>query len=1180
MEPNVNDIARFRGPKALTKPVLNVVPKIVLATARVNQSSFSYPVFSLIVDDTSGWSNLRFGQMFTVGTAPGLDDIMTGVIRGWNPTVLQIDAKDAGDAGYPIDIAAALQNDQYITIYKFRPPWGLLSSIRGGVFYKQWSLQYTDQLFNPPPVTKFGGWRQAFIDDNTGTALVEFDASGSFAWGNATIATRAWDLDGGTVVSGSLSSASVLAEFSPGFYEIKHATIDSKGKVHQGYRYLWVNTNTPDEEWSPFSYRHVVRITSDTQDWNGRKMSFEVDGDVTDELFPGQGVFFKEYPRFQVESGDWEELEEPDDYPLTYVGYRINAGYKTNKNLSSTSIETEGPGHYAGHVPSATQQIVETQYPTNWAQCSPILSDPVGATWYTTYWHAPYIINGHDFDFDPYLRQLRKRSFQFNSTQIGPQLSGIQEMMLGLIGWKSDGTLKMVRNPMYFTNAERNDMDTWWEFLPKDIMSQLEISSTFIVPTGQVYGTAFSFDGNESTPFASLAPGYSRSQGVNTSNPTAFIVPSSQGQLKVNQLTGHHYAMENRETPDFSFQTMKGIDVVEPINIDNWCILNVGAEYDPEGYGWVNKRLIPTKVTRNWSLDPEPYKQITTEWQVESFGLPGITVPIDRGGANNWWQNGWNPSTLDPYEPKSPDLGFEIDLVYAWNDDGKLGRTESFTREETAWERVTGFQGFMRDACLDMTSPFWTDPDDNLRGWFVTDSGPGDNSTIRVYYVQDLFALSIAFLLEETFTTGVGYNGKVRIASTNENDDLAVLAWKDRTGVKFSRITTSGHNWSAAATVGSIVSDPDHDDDELGLSVKGETQVIIAPDGSIDSGDGQYNYFLFQATTASGAFNAVPNAPSGERAVLGTAQLQDDSTCVLGYEGPGTSPPTDPLSIVTFDGSGYTHYDTLTFPVGAVGPFPPAVYQPVNQFGNGAVSSIILLEGEYLFQKLEFLIDTEGQFDGSDFGPYQYSIGVFFYKGYGTANETVVATRTFTDESPYYDQTKFKSVIEAAEMGYNGLIDAIQISAVVSKPQLTSGIWYFFMDNIDITAQFVQRDSTWLTRSVSLPTGIWSDISPSIPVAPKTPYGVGISGNKYNLIGFDENGFSSLFYSGLSGSSWSNKKKTKAIGSKRGDDVSVFFGYNLLTISEDDGTTQYSRIGDWPVKIGKVGTIRGMVGTF
>lgn len=1177
MPPSVNDIARFRGPKAQTKPVLNAVPKNIVATARVNQASFTFPLVAITVDNTVGWSNIKVGYLFMIGTSPGSGDIMHGIVRAApTSTVLYIDAKDLGDPGFPNNIIQPIANDYYVSIIKFRPPWGLLSSIRGGVFYKRWDVNYTNQLNRPDPICRFGGWRQAFIDDSTGTAILSFDCGDSFMWGGLAKAGQLWNVDGGTIIVNSATDEAIMVEFEPGFYEIECRVTDAVGKQHTGYRYVWVNTNTPDDEFSPFSYRHVVRISTDAQDLSGRKMTYEVDGDVTDELFPGQGFFFKEYPRFQVESGAWEELDDPEGYPFTYCGYRVDSGYKVSKNLKTTTINTEGPGVRAADIVSATQQIVESQVQNTWAQCSPILSNPVGAVWYSVYWHAPYLINGHDFLFDPYLLQLRKRSFQFASTQVGSQLQGIAEMFLGFVGWKSNGSMKMVRNPNYFTNAERNDLDTQWTWEPGDIKGQLEAMRSFKMQTGQVYGSAFSFDGSESVPYASLSPGYSKAQGGNTSSPTAFIVTKTQGQAKVNDYTGHQFALENRKDSDYSLEVMKNLDVVEPIDCDVWSILNVSAEYDPEGEGWLNKRSIVTRVTRSWSVGPQVEKTISIELQFETFGLPGITVPVDRGAGNTGGTNKWNPSITDPYEPKAPDIvGWEFDLVYAWNEYGQLARTESFTREEVQWERVTGYQGVMRDACLDPSSPFFDDEDDNLRGWFVTTEG----TTIRIYYVQDLFALSLAFELEKTLTAGTGFNGKVRIATSNEPIDLAVVAWKDRTGVKFSRITTSAHNWSNAATVGSVVSDPDHDNDELGLSIKGETQAIIAPDGSINPGDGKYDYFLFAATTASGGFSQVPNAPSGERAILGCVQLQDDNNAVLGYEGPGSTPPTDPLSIVTFDAFGYTHYDIGLFNVGTVGPFPPAIYSAVNQFGNTGVGVTILFEGEYTFQEMEFLVGIEGSFGGSDFGPYQYYINVIGIKGYGTPNATVVGRKTFPAESPYYDPVNFKTEITNSDLMFGDTIDALYLNATISKPGLAPGIWYLYLDNIDITAQYVSRSSTRLTRKATM-SGSWSDVTPADDVAPVTPYGIGMYGSKYSMIATTDNGYAKLYYSSSGGGGWITKGKTKAIGVKRADELCVFFGYNELSVSNDNGSTRYSRLGDWPYKMGKVGTIRGMMGLF
>ncbi|MGK3946752.1 hypothetical protein ABK046_51365, partial [Streptomyces caeruleatus] len=55
------------------------MPETSVATARVNQAAFSYPLAQLTVDSTSGWSGVKAGMKVYIGTSAGARDI--GVYR-------------------------------------------------------------------------------------------------------------------------------------------------------------------------------------------------------------------------------------------------------------------------------------------------------------------------------------------------------------------------------------------------------------------------------------------------------------------------------------------------------------------------------------------------------------------------------------------------------------------------------------------------------------------------------------------------------------------------------------------------------------------------------------------------------------------------------------------------------------------------------------------------------------------------------------------------------------------------------------------------------------------------------------------------------------------------------------------------------------------------------------------
>ncbi len=665
------------------RAILNAVPLVPVATAQINQTTFLYPLDQVTVDNTSAnWLTEVVPEMaFSVGTSPGGTDVTWGVVRqAPTSTIFKLDAKSFGDPGYARNIIRPIANDYFITVYKHRPPWGLLSSIKNGVFYKNSDVVFSGQTLSPDPIVRLGKHRRDFVDSGTGLATFTFTAD-VYAW-NKTTSSYLWDVDGGTITVGSPTSQTITVTFPPGFYVVTCTVTDSKGKTRLAYRYVWADLDDKTSANAPFSYRHIVKITSDRQDANGRSLNLDIYGDLeTNEVYPGQAFFLSVDHRFAGAA-----LEDSSNLVTSFIGYVPSKSLTLNRKTKVTKILVESPITAAKGVPSAVQLLTETAAPKNWTECGVLLSNPVGAAYYCMNYHAPFLLNAHDLEFDPYLLQLRFKGHEFTSRDIQSQLGGIAERFLGNIGCRSDGTIRMVRNPMYLTNDERNALPVQWTWLPSDFTNDYEREIIWRPGVGSVYGYAFSYAGGaESVPYASLAPGRVQAQGVGQEQMTGFIVVQANGQTEVNRITGHHFAFVNAATNVLGFDANRNLDVAEPCDIDIWHQSELFARYDPEGVGF-SDRAIATSVTRKWSDSGSTRMTPTIEFQVESFGQPGITMPVDRGGANNWQLSNQNPSLVDPFEPAMPDLGLDLPIILAGNRNGVMGRSQSFDEATAQWE--------------------------------------------------------------------------------------------------------------------------------------------------------------------------------------------------------------------------------------------------------------------------------------------------------------------------------------------------------------------------------------------------------------------------------------------------------------------------------------------------------------
>lgn len=1187
--PSANDIARLRGTRHTTEVILNAVPLVSLATAQVNQTEFTYPLGALTVDNTSAdWlTRVKVGHLLAIGSTPGASDITWGVVRkSVTATTLYLDGKSQGDPGYARNIAAALADNAYITVYKYRPPWGLLSSIRRGRFYKKFDVAYSDQGLKPAPIVRLGRWRQAWIGGG-GTAQVAFSATG-VPWGSATVAAYEWFIDGLTLVSGTLADPNITVEGAPGFYELTCTITDSRGKITTAYRYLWINTTDRTSSHSPFSYRHRCRIVSDQQDVRGRKIALEVDGNFSPaEMFPGMAFLLSETPRY-----DGLALENPDLVPHTFAGYLSEKAVNTSYKARTTTLQLHGPLALANQVTTVTQQMVEKNTPRNWTQVSPLLSNPVGALWYTASHHAPYLIEGHDLTFDAYFLTLRRKSFTFTSDNIGGQIEDLAEMISGVIGARSDGALRVVRNPLYLSNDDRNALTTRWTWEPGDMIGSLEYPFSYRQNIGQVYAYAFSYNGGrESKAYGALAPGATKAQGGDVVSMTPVIVTHDEGQLRVMEIAGHHLALLNNPTTQISVQADRNLDIAEPVDIDEWHVLSVAAAYDPEGSGWGLSaaqpgRMIPVRVTRAWSSSGQTVKRVTITWQMETYGLKGIAVEIARGGGGSAPGAPGSPTPDDdviiddPYEPKPPrpeddDTLEKVRFIVGINAAGVLARSFSFLEQTVGWARLGGFSGAARDLALDYFSDYFAaPPDPDVGAWLITDQG----DTLRIYYTAVLQRTTLppSWALQATLAAANGYAGKSRIVSSRDENDLAIMVTKDRTGVRFSR-TTNGTSWSALAYIGTNVTDTQHDGEDIGAAVYDEMQCVIAPDGTTGS-DGKLNYFLYHAPTKSSSFSKVASHPTDFRCVLGSLFLRSTTECIVALEKLASPAPPSALGTVTFDGGGYASYTlSVNAVVGSSGN-PGNAARVTRNLASGAnieaISVEVDLGANYILHSVQFDraftmpssvddLHLRSKFTALD--AYDNVVGEVARLDCESSSPSGCS---ITAAPP---QTWNTLSATADEMNVTEPVRSVLVYSEVTWGADAGGFLDCWIDNIVISASLIEYPRERKLYRVNPATGVWTDITPGGGELPRYAYALAgdrATATDLSLVGHDIDNYAYLLDSANSGTSWSRVARSVFRGVRRGGSTLLLFGPGGLAVSFDEGQTVYTRFGDWSATIG------------
>lgn len=1172
------DLNRLRGAYHSTGLILNATPLIPIVTARTNQSTFVYPLAELAIDDIEIEQEPRVGHLVYIGTAPGLNDVTTGVLRRTlGADVMYIDAKSQGDPGSPRFIHTPLSDDLYVTIFKYRPAWGLLSSIRGGVFYKQWDSPYAGQGHQPPPVAVMGAWRQAFAPVD-GTATLSFSAVGSFAWGNQSIEGYQWNLDGGTLLDGyELTDDEIEAEFEPGFYEIECTVTTDLGITRTGYRYLWVNVDDATDPNAPFSYRYPLSITDDNQEAEGRSITLSLTGNIADvdTLYPGQGWLLTESPRFNGAA------YAGSDFVSAFVGYSSGLNKVTSYRTRQNTIEIVSPLLLAESIPTATQEMNEVPSPSNWSEVTSALSHPPGAVFYLAAYHAPYLIDGHDFSYDAALLELRRKTFQFKATNLRGQIKAAGDYALALVGNKSDGRLRMVRSPMYLNNTDRNALEAYYTLTPADLSGTLTRAFNYRMQISQVYGYAFSFDGSDPVPYASLAPGYSRSQADGQSSMTPFTVSAALGQDRVNEVTGHEYALQNSPVPRYNAILDRNKDVFEPIDIDRWITLNLPDEYDSEGYGWLSERAIVTRVIRTWSNQGGLIKSIQIEAQPETYGVPGITIPVERGGANDWYLNQWNPGVFEYYQPIMPDLGYLLPVMLAVNSNGILARSFNFGEPQVSWERLNGqaggFIGHVLDITIDPHSPYFSDPSGNLRFHIITN----DSGTLRAYTLEDGLAL-IPVWTEITgsgVSVGSGFNNKARILVSRETADFMLIVWRNESGIRFMRSTSSTPSLSTPDNIGSVITDSDHIHEDVGVGVYEDSQWVIAPTGGTTLyGADEYKLYTASGTGGFSAASGEPLSPD-ESAVLGFAYPSEVNRGYVSYV--TLDPPTPPaaVGVVTFDTGGQTGYTVIGAGVTTGGNPGNCAWNTFNAAGAGGGVNVgvrcTFLQEQYYVTDIEYDVNLAVSF-GSVTGRID-RLKVSAFAGGRLVGSGVPTLRE------NYGGGWLRYGIRADEMTLSESPDEVLVEAgFIFEDSTGSTIVYAYIDNINITANPIYRTGSRRLYKVNPGVPTWSNITPRGWQLPSRSYalGVGIGSDVQSLsiIGLNDSGKAYLLNTDNGGGAWSVRGRTPYNGLKRAGDLIIAWGYNAIAVSPDIGVTFYPRIGNWNSAIGPVAEIVAVAG--
>lgn len=649
------ELTNLAKASALTR-YLSYAPDTSVATARVNQATFIYPLAQITVDGTSaGWSSIEVGQTVYIGSTAGARDRGVYRVRKTpSATVLYLQEMGEGDPGnlpLPLRTAGIADND-YVTVIQ---RWDIESAIpridiSTSTVYEDYDLSPGSYNTVGAPIVNLtvNGIAGGFYATYTSAATVAITAVASVTHFPTTSgATYLWTAPSGwTSVSGT-TSATLTANAAPGNYVLKLVVTPSAGNSVTRL----VHVNVHDKTNNPPLY--IAQVNADQRDRTGRRMTLTLHNNSLASLPDGAFVCYFEMPTW---SGS-----DAATATRTFCGWVERQGRDTEPGLRGASIDIISVTGVLAQLDSPSHYIEAVASPTKWTEVVASLSTESFMVWYLLKWRAPNVLKLFNLTvFSTTAAGQRLPTWRIDQ---GSLLGQIQQLATerGNFGANSAGELFYLRHPNLIPYASRSSV-VQRDTLTSTLYTDVGITRALIPRAQQVRGEAFSWDGSATipTPYLSDAPQVPGQGGAGLKLPAQVV----DAQSTLNQLTGDYYANLNNPYPDVRLSLQKNRDVYEPAELP-FVTVTIPAALSPDGAEW-SRRCIPVTVSKRHNADGTSDIEMTLE--AETTGIAGTTVLVPAANTGLFIDDFLGlPPVYDPGTPIIPlpsieDWGTDFDL--------------------------------------------------------------------------------------------------------------------------------------------------------------------------------------------------------------------------------------------------------------------------------------------------------------------------------------------------------------------------------------------------------------------------------------------------------------------------------------------------------------------------------------
>lgn len=712
-------------------------PEIV-AKARVNQASFTYPLAQVTIDSITVGSSADFitGRTVLFGSADGLDDLgRTYLRRSSTSTTLYVGESSNGFHDGELNLA----DNAYITVLNEYRVWAVPPRIDDDeVIYKFYDIPYLEGGRNygsrPGPIANGGCSKINLVDSGTGLATFSFSASDAYLVTSGSSKTgQTWVVGDGTITVGTTTTEDITVTFPVGRRYVKLTVTDSNSDTHTRY-ILVVALSLTDVTWKPILDFEIVsglRLSAE-----GAEMSVIIHEDLAPVTYPeGAAVLYFEREFYndvegslagpstatQVKFVGWSDMER-EGVQATFEGLQRGVEFRcisTAERLRKINL--------------LPQQVEDDSTPDDWTEMLSLTDQRL--MFYLLKWHstaldvAPMLFNEND------ISPVTLEGWNTSAADLYGQVDEVARARGGRFTCDQRGQLRKEYDPNLQNSASRTA-----EVI--EALTSADIDE-FTLERDR-HPRDYWIDGSGITtadqPVFCIAPGGAPGQGAQRSDFSRQIVES---QTELNQRTGHYYAAINAPYLPISLVLHNWGDIGIDPAVMQWIEVTLTSATNRRQRVLTDQRCLPLETTISYQIDQETgtrSKRVEVTALIETEGEPAQTVIHPKGDAN--YPPILIPAIIFPsYDFEYGSFAKGIGTVAAFDTNGIIYRTSNFYNPSgsggptwTTNDISSTINSIIIDVAIDHSSPLYLGTGTTVNCWIAT-AGVAQG----IYKITDLF---------------------------------------------------------------------------------------------------------------------------------------------------------------------------------------------------------------------------------------------------------------------------------------------------------------------------------------------------------------------------------------------------------------------------------------------------------